>query len=171
MDLTTRLRLLKSALNTYRRLAAIWISWTRLNFLPIPSAKIRTPVFRRSRDGLTTLSCEMPSVMTIRTWSGNRRSYTCIVTSRKWQLLRQWRISLLQATSNLSLMCPLKWILELSNKQNLFFFLEFGILMLQTQEGVFHQVSKHRVVSGDKAQPNPTLNRLQKCVLDSFLTG
>lgn len=68
MDLTTRVRLLKSALNTYRRFPAIWLSCDRLNRLPIPSAKILTPAFLRSLDGLTTESCEIPSVITIRTW-------------------------------------------------------------------------------------------------------
>lgn len=68
IELTTRWRFLKPLLNTYLGFAAIWLSCARLNFLPIPSAKIRTPVFRRARDDPTTESWEIPSVMTSSTW-------------------------------------------------------------------------------------------------------
>ena len=73
IDLTTRWRLLKPALNTYLEFAAIWFSWARLNFLPIPSAKIRTPTFRRSRKGLLSESCDIPSVMTSSTWMEEKK--------------------------------------------------------------------------------------------------
>lgn len=68
IDVTTRWRFRKPLLNTYLGFAAIWLSWARLNFLPIPSANMRTPVFRRARDDPTTESCEIPSVITSSTW-------------------------------------------------------------------------------------------------------
>ena len=67
IDLTTLLRFLKSALNTYLRLLVIWMSWVLRNLLPRPRARIRTPAFRRSRDGPTTESLEIPSVIAIST--------------------------------------------------------------------------------------------------------
>lgn len=45
----------------------VWMSWVLRNLLPRPRARIRTPAFRRSRDGPTTESLEIPSVIAINT--------------------------------------------------------------------------------------------------------
>ena len=65
--LTTLLRFLTSTLNTYLHLLVIWMSWALRNLLPRPRARIRTPAFRKSRDGPTTESLEIPSVIAIST--------------------------------------------------------------------------------------------------------
>ena len=45
----------------------VWMSWVLRNLLPRPRARIRTPAFRRSRDGPTIESLEIPSVIVIST--------------------------------------------------------------------------------------------------------
>ena len=45
----------------------VWMSWVLRNLLPRPRARIRTPAFRRSSDGPTTESLEIPSVIAIST--------------------------------------------------------------------------------------------------------
>ena len=71
IGLTTLLRFLKSAaLNIYLCLLLLllfeWVLFLR-NLLPRPRARIRTPAFRRSSDGPTTESLEIPSVIAIST--------------------------------------------------------------------------------------------------------
>lgn len=67
MAASTVLSLLNPAVNTCDGLDAICCNCSLLNFLPIPKEKISTPFCFKLLAGTRTLSCEMPSVMIIRT--------------------------------------------------------------------------------------------------------